>query len=226
MRHLLLSCEHGGNSVPDEFQSIFKEADDVLKSHRGWDPGALQLAKAIQEAFSLPLFYETTTRLLIELNRSLHHPSLFSSYTKQLDKASKNHLINQYYIPYRKIVEEKINERISANHSVVHLSIHSFTPVLQGITRNCEIGLLYDPKRKIEKAFCAAWKTKIEEKEKGWRVRMNYPYKGTADGFTTYLRKRFKTGYAGIELEVNQGLLIDTPEEVNRIIIDSLKDLQ
>lgn len=226
MTHLLLSCEHGGNRVPKEYQPLFKEAEDVLKSHKGWDPGALPLAKAIQEAFSLPLFNETTTRLLIELNRSLHHPSLFSTYTSQLDNETKNKLINQYYIPYRESVEEKIGELTSANHSVVHLSIHSFTPVFQDVERNCEIGLLYDPKREQEKAFCTAWKRKIQEQEKDWRIRMNYPYKGTADGFTTYLRKRFKTGYSGIELEVNQALIKDNQEKINRVIIESLKELK
>lgn len=226
MTHLLLSCEHGGNLVPEEYQPLFKEAEDVLRLHRGWDPGALQLAKALQEAFSLPLYFETTTRLLIELNRSLHHPSLFSSFTKNLDEESKNKIINQFYIPYRRSVEEKITEYTSAKHSVVHLSIHSFTPILQGVERNCEIGLLYDPSRVKEKEFCHVWKRKILEKEKGWRIRMNYPYKGTADGFTTYLRKRFDTGYAGIELEVNQGLLIENQEKVNKIIIESLLDLK
>ena len=34
---------------------------------------------------------------------------------------------------------------------------------------------------------------------------MNFPYLGTDDGFTTYLRTKFADAdYAGIELEVNQ----------------------
>lgn len=226
MSQLLLSCEHGGNKVPKEYQPLFKDAEEVLNSHRGWDPGALNLAKAIKEALSLPLFYKTTSRLLIELNRSMHHPSLFSSFTKQLDKDTKNQIINQIYLPYRNSVEGKIKEMIATDNFVVQLSVHSFTPVLQGVERNCEIGLLYDPSRVKEKEFCHVWKRKILEKEKGWRIRMNYPYKGTADGFTTYLRKRFDTGYAGIELEVNQGLLIENQEKVNKIIIESLLDLK
>jgi predicted N-formylglutamate amidohydrolase len=39
------------------------------------------------------------------------------------------------------------------------------------------------------------------------KIRSNYPYLGNADGFTTYLRKRFQKNYLGIELEINQKLL-------------------
>ena len=37
-----------------------------------------------------------------------------------------------------------------------------------------------------------------------FKVRFNSPYLGKADGFTTYLRKKFPDKYSGIELEVNQ----------------------
>ena len=42
---VVLSCEHGGNIVPDEFSELFRNASDVLESHRGLDPGALELLK-------------------------------------------------------------------------------------------------------------------------------------------------------------------------------------
>jgi hypothetical protein len=36
------------------------------------------------------------------------------------------------------------------------------------------------------------------------KVRFNYPYKGTSDGLTTTLRKKFGPQYVGIEIEINQ----------------------
>ena len=40
-------------------------------------------------------------------------------------------------------------------------------------------------------------------------VRRNYPYAGKGDGLTSYLRKRFpRTAYVGVELEVNQRIVI------------------
>jgi predicted N-formylglutamate amidohydrolase len=87
----------------------------------------------------------------------------------------------------------------------VHLSSHSFTPALDGVARDADIGLLYDPRRAGERALCRHWRSALARHAPALKVRMNYPYAGTADGFTTYLRRRFPGhGYVGIELEVNQ----------------------
>src|SRR5690606_17137901 len=80
-------------------------------------------------------------------------------------------------------------------------------PKLHGKVRQTEIGLLYDPQRAREKRFCQAWRKSLIAHSPDLRVRKNYPYLGTSDGFTTYLRTKFTDSqYAGIELEVNQKL--------------------
>ena len=87
-----------------------------------------------------------------------------------------------------------------------HLSVHSFTPVLEGTVRKLNIGLLYDPSRSREKAWCVEVKRNL--KEHGFRVRLNYPYRGTADGLITSFRKQFpKKRYMGVELEINQRII-------------------
>ena len=89
---------------------------------------------------------------------------------------------------------------------MLHLSIHSFTPTLNGENRNAEIGILYDPKQAEEKSFAATWKEQLQLNLPEYNVRFNYPYLGTADGFTTYLRKKFPINYSGLELEINNKL--------------------
>ena len=89
---------------------------------------------------------------------------------------------------------------------MLHLSIHSFTPVLHGQTRNADIGLLYDPGRAGERRLAVAWQKALRKRVPSLRVRRNYPYLGKADGFTTHLRRRFPRAYLGLELEVNQAL--------------------
>lgn len=202
---LLITCEHGGNQVPAEYRALFRGAREVLDSHRGWDPGALELAKRFAVALDAPLHLSNTSRLVIELNRSLHHPRLFSQFTRGLDQDAKARLIEEHYTPYRSAVEAHIARQIAAGRRVLHLSVHSFTPVLDGAVRQAEIGLLYDPSRTVERSFCDAWRKQIIALDQALRVRKNYPYLGTSDGFTTYLRTRFKdVEYAGVELEVNQ----------------------
>ena len=84
--------------------------------------------------------------------------------------------------------------------------------MLAGETRNADIGLLYDPGRSVEKRLCAAWRATIKQTRPDLRVRLNYPYLGKADGFTTHLGRVFSVNqYAGIELEVNQRWLESKP---------------
>ena len=204
MLKLLLTCEHGGNEIPVAYQSLFQGHQDVLNSHAGYDIGALELFRELEPIADIS-FYSETSRLLVELNRSLHHNKLFSDYTRSLADSDKNFILKHYYYPYRDKVEQLVQDFVRAGRSVLHIAVHSFTPVLNGEERKADIGLLYDPKRKGEQQFCKEWRLAINKQNPDLLVRNNYPYLGIADGFPTYLRKRFKADeYMGIELEVNQ----------------------
>jgi predicted N-formylglutamate amidohydrolase len=204
---LVLTCEHGGNDIPENYKFLFKN-EAILNTHRAYDMGALDLFQIL-----VPLtdasYYSTTSRLLVELNRSLHHTRLFSEFSEKLTDLEKTNLINNHYLPYRRAVENHIKRFIDQGENVLHLSIHSFTPKLDGKTRNCDIGLLYDSGIRIEQGFCRTLKSEILKQNSHLKIRFNYPYLGKADGFTTYLRKQFKTHYLGLEIEVNQKYVLN-----------------
>lgn len=204
MLKLLLTCEHGGNNIPVAYQSYFSGHKEILNSHLGLDIGALELFHELEGVADV-CFYSETSRLLVELNRSLHHKKLFSEFTDSLADKEKNEILEHYYFPYRDKVEQMVRDLVMAGRRVLHISVHSFTPILNGEVRKADIGLLYDPKRKGEQALSREWREKLVKRETSLLVRNNYPYLGTSDGLTTYLRKAFKEGeYLGIELEVNQ----------------------
>jgi len=201
----LISCEHGGNRIPAAYRHLFAGRGAVLRSHRGYDPGALRMARDLAAALAAPLHACIVSRLLIELNRSPRHARLYSEFTRDAGAGLRRELLERYYLPYRDAVETRIGAMTASGLRVVHLSSHSFTPALDGVVRDADIGLLYDPRRGGERALCREWRIALGRHAPGLKVRMNYPYAGTADGFTTYLRRRF-TGadYLGIELEINQ----------------------
>ncbi len=207
-RQLFISCEHGGNQVPAYYQAYFLGQKERLASHQGYDPGALPLARMLARELASPLKKSETTRLLVDLNRSRNSRTLFSDISRRLDQAEKVRLITEQYLPYREQVTEKINSWIVAGAQVVHLSVHSFTPVLYGTPRNADVGLLYNPGRIEEKRFCQAWKRLLKQRLPELRIRANYPYRGTADGLVSSLRGLFNSqDYLGIELELNQAQL-------------------
>ena len=202
MTRTVISCEHGGNFVPEDLLPLFKRAEPVLASHRGWDIGALDLYHRLAPLADHGAF-ETLSRLCIEMNRSIGHPKLFSPFTKRANERQRAELLRKYHA-YRDPILAAIGKYIEAGDTVLHLSVHSFTPVLNGKERTVDIGLLYDPSRISEVEFCEAWRKEMEQALPEVKVRMNQPYKGSSDGFTTALRKAFPKHYSGIEFEVNQ----------------------
>lgn len=204
-RQLVVSCEHGGREVPAPFAALFTGHAALLDSHRGWDPGALELARELAEAFGAPLFASTTTRLLVDLNRSTGHPRLFSELSRGLPRNARQALVAEHYRPHRDAVEGEIARRIAAGRPVLHIASHSFTPALDEVVRDADVGFLYDPRRPGEAALARRWLAELARRAPALRLRRNYPYRGRGDGLTALLRKHFgPADYLGLELEVNQ----------------------
>jgi predicted N-formylglutamate amidohydrolase len=200
-----ITCEHGGNRIPSRYHDFFRGREALLRSHRGYDVGALRVARELSAALSAPLLVSTVSRLLVDLNRSLGHPRLFSEATRPISGELRHEILTRYYLPYRTKAETSIEQLIARGHRVIHISCHSFAPEMDGKVRNADLGLLYDPARAAEANLCRRWRIALKEYAAALRARMNYPYTGTADGFTVYLRRRFPVErYLGIELEINQ----------------------
>jgi predicted N-formylglutamate amidohydrolase len=178
------------------------------------------------DAFGVPLYAATTTRLLVDLNRSIGHRQLFSEITRPLSPARRREIIDRYYRPHRQAVEGEVARHIAAGARVLHVASHSFTPTLDGVARRADVAWLYDPRRPGEGAFARAWMVNFARRAPGLRLRRNYPYQGRCDGLTAWLRKRHPDEtYIGIELEVNQRLVErgGAPwDELRATLVDSL----
>ena len=208
---LVFSCEHGGNRVPARYASDFVGAATVLASHAGWDPGSATLARVLARSFRAPLILTTTTRLLAELNRSAGHPQLFSKWVRHHSATERERILARYWRPHRNAVERAVRE--APERTVLHVSVHSFTPVWKGRARDVDVGLLYDPARSLERAFAGEWLAALGTERPALRLRRNRPYLGTSDGLTTHLRKVFPASrYLGLELEVSQSFTLGPRE--------------
>lgn len=210
---LILTCEHASNKLPASFKRAVPAR--VLKTHRAYDIGAVQVFRKLVK-FAKPEFYSEGkfSRLFIDLNRTITNKSAFSDYLRDNTKAKAQ--ATAYWTEYRTAIEKFVESALKpgspnlskqaakAAPSVVHMGIHSFTPELNGKVRNTDIGILYDPRRPQERAYANVIKAEIKRLYPAMKVRFNYPYKGTTDGLTTTLRKKFSARYVGIEIEINQ----------------------
>lgn len=207
----IISCEHATNEVPPRFAHLFRGNEKILSSHQAYDHGTPDLAGRLARSFKSSVYLGSISRLLIDLNRSpANRKSLYSSFSRNLQQNDRELLLKKYYLPYRKKVEGAVAGIIGRNQPVLHISLHSFTPVKNDKVRKADIGLLYDPSRKCEKEMCAFLVKNFQWKMKSLRVRRNFPYRGKTDGFTSFLRKKYSADlYAGIEIEINQALLAE-----------------
>ena len=202
---VIITCEHAGNRVPAGCRALMSKAGPLLSTHRGYDIGALALARDLASAIAAPLIFTTVTRLVVDANRSRHSRTLFSEFTAPLDAAEKEKLLRTWYDPYRRKADLCVQDAIDHGNRVLHLSIHTFTPVLDHVTRNVDIGFLYDPGRVSERQTADLLINAFTMQLSGLKYRRNYPYRGTADSLTTHLRKiHADNRYRGIEIEVNQ----------------------
>lgn len=222
-RQLIISCEHAGNEVPEPYKHLFESDFDVLNTHRAIDIGAMELTGTISDKMRQEAYIHTVSRLLVDLNRSVDNPSIFSEFVSRQSDNLLNRLLEDYYQPHRNWVESRIAEVIGSGKQALHLSVHTFTPVLDGRVRDVDIGFLYDPERTGEKEFCRIWKQNLRAADGSLRLKMNRPYHGTMDGFSSALRKKY-TGdqYLGIEIEVNQKFPQSAPAERWQQVQDSI----
>ena len=222
---VVVTCEHGGNRVPKRYLKYITDAG-INNTHRAYDAGAYDLYQAISGSFADFRRSSGISRLLIDFNRSLNNRNIFSVYSRNIPEIDLLKLVDLYK-KYRESVTGFINFSIKRKSTVFHLSIHTFVPELDGIKRHNDIGILFDPKIKEEKSVASKWKSIMSDINPEYKIRLNYPYLGISDGFTTHLRKLFATGYIGIELEVNQKHVVKNriKPEIKETIVQSLRNL-
>ena len=214
--------------VPRTYAALFSGREALLDSHRGWDAGAFELGREIADAFGAPLYAATTTRLLVDLNRSIGHRHLFSEShapTVASSAAMTSSIVTTGRIARRSKVRS--HDTLRRASRVIHVASHSFTPTLDGVPRQADVAWLYDPRRPGEAAFAQAWRLALAKLAPELRLRRNYPYQGRADGLTALLRKHHPdAAYVGIELEVNQRFVERRGaawERLRTMLVDSLK---
>ncbi len=224
---VLVSCEHGGHEVPAAWAGLFGDHAELLRTHRGWDAGAIDVARDLAAALDAPLFVATTTRLLIDLNRSIGHHQLHSELTRALPRHARRAIAAEHYRPHRGAIEAAVAAAIDGGARVLHIASHSFTPELNGVLRQADIAWLYAPRRAGERAFAACWRAALQARRPDLRLRRNYPYRGTGDGLTALLRTRHADDrYVGVELEVNQRFVLaggDAWSALRRALVESLQ---
>jgi predicted N-formylglutamate amidohydrolase len=204
---ILVVCDHAGRAIPKALGDLGLPAAE-LERHIAYDVGAEAAARALAEKFQATLLATGYSRLVIDCNRALDDPTSIPQESDGTDipgnrglaPADRAARAAAIHAPYH----AAIAGHISRLGRPALLSVHSFTPEIQGFRRPWQLGLLWNRDDRIVEPLLASL-----GREPGLVVGDNEPYTGRdGHGFTTHAHAE-PLGLPHILLEIRQDLVAD-----------------
>ncbi|MEX3010496.1 N-formylglutamate amidohydrolase [Hoeflea sp. TYP-13] len=223
---VVLVCEHASNRVPENLNNLGL-TEEQLNSHVGWDPGALDLAKALSVSLDSPLIAARLSRLVYDCNRPPEATSAMPDFTEvcrvpgnvSLSEVDRQARAREIYEPFHVELAHVIARKRLQGLAPVLVTIHSFTPVFRGEHRFVEVGYLHGQDNRLAKAMLLH-----ASSDQVFDIRLNQPY-GPEDGVLhTIDRHTAKNGAANVMVEIRNDLLANNDDRraVHELLLESL----
>jgi len=221
---LLLVCDHASNRFPQSLGSMGLDYLDRV-SHMTLDIGAGAIAESLADKLGATALLCQYSRLVVDCNRELSDNSMFLENSEgtnipgnqNLQINEKERRVSEIYWPYHNAIEAQICRLRDQYINPIVISIHSFTPVMNGEDREWEMGVLWD-KDQITAEFFLNKLT-----DAGFFVGNNEPYSGKAPEDFTIDYHAEPIGLPHVGIEIRQDL-INHDEGVERIT-DTLQEV-
>lgn len=219
----LLIAEHAGNKVPAPWRDLGL-ATSYLETHFAVDLGIDALTRRLSQRLQAPAVVAHYSRLFLDYNRPVEEwdhmrPDLGGiPVPGNLDPSDNDRELRRQvgWAP----LEQAIANGVPGRKALV--SIHSFTPVMGGVRRNVDIGILW----RESSPFVSAILQTIQGKghAAGLTIGDNEPYDWRQAIGYTLNRHGLQQGLPSIYLEVRNDLLSepDRLDQVSQILEDSL----
>lgn len=209
---ILLICDHASNRIPKELGTLGIEAE-ALDQHVAWDIGAGAVTRGLAGRLGVPAALTTVSRLVIDCNRTPGHAGSIPAVShgievpgnRDLPPGAREAREAAYFHPYHAAVAAELArlEQGQAGRAVL-VSIHSFTPVLAGLTRPWHGGVPSAADRRLAEFFLAMLRA-----EPGIVVGDNEPYSGRhPEGYSCQTHGDAQ-GRLNVLIEIRQDLLLE-----------------
>lgn len=209
---IVVVCEHASNRIPPEFNGLGL-SDLETQSHIAWDPGAKVVSTLISEALDCPLVLSKFSRLVYDCNRppiaDSAMPAKSEIYSipgnQNLSQAQRAARTAKYYEPFKNSLNEVLCD---IGSDAVLVTIHSFTPVYNGQSRQVELGILHDCDSRLADLMLERVSTLT-----AMNVQLNQPYE-IADGVTHTLQEHgVANGILNVMIEIRNDLLVEDSQQ-------------
>jgi predicted N-formylglutamate amidohydrolase len=204
----LLLCDHASAALPAGVDLGITSQD--LQRHIGVDIGALALTRRLARGLGATYVATRYSRLLLDVNRALGQPGCIPAESDGtripgnvgLSAAQVASRIATCYTPYHAAIEAVLDALLAGGRAALPVvSVHSFTPVLQGGVRPWEVGVLWDDDCRLALPLIEGLR------EAGFRVGDNEPYSGATELNHTLGVHARPRGLPRVLLELRQDLL-------------------
>ncbi|MBA3447795.1 MAG: N-formylglutamate amidohydrolase [Pseudaminobacter sp.] len=210
-RGLVLVADHAHRNLPAEYGDLGLPTGE-FERHIAYDIGVEGVTRKLAAALGAPAAMANFSRLLIDPNRGEDDPTLIrqlydgtvvpGNYPMAQEEREKR--LDRFYRPYHEAVGALVAS-VARESGVAPfiVSIHSFTPVMQGHPRPWQVGVLWDMDHR------AAWPLiEMLAEDKSLTVGDNEPYDGALRGDTMF-RHAIVNGFAHALIEIRQDLIVD-----------------
>lgn len=206
---VVLVCDHASRRIPAVLGNMGLDPA-ALRCHLALDIGAGALTEAIAEKLGATAVLCQYSRLVVDCNRQLMDPGAFLEYgdgvvvpgNRGLRQSDKDARANAIYWPYHNAIESQITRFRSRGITPLIVSIHSFTPVMNGESRTWEMGILWDTDPVSAHAFISGLR------DAGYLVGDNEPYSGKAPQDFTIDHHAQSSGLPHVGIEIRQDLVL------------------
>jgi predicted N-formylglutamate amidohydrolase len=214
---ILLVCDHASCRFPRAVGDMGLDPF-AQRCHLAIDIGAGSLTEHLANGLGVTAVIAQYSRLVVDCNRQLMDPGAFLEYgdgilvpgNRNLSQADKDARADAIYWPYHRAIDEQIKRLKAVGPPPAFISVHSFTPVLNGVSRAIEMGVLWDADARLADVF-------IEEfRAAGFVTGDNEPYSGKAPQDFTIDHHAEEIDLPHVGIEVRQDL-IDDIEGVDEI---------
>ena len=214
---ILLVCDHASCRFPKSLGDMGLDPF-ARRCHLAIDIGAGPLTESLAASLGVTAVVQNYSRLVIDCNRQLMDPGAFLEYgdgilvpgNRNLHQADKDLRASAIYWPYHVAISDQIERLGKAGPPPVLVSIHSFTPVLNGESREWQMGVLWDKDEKTRMIFLEGLRGG------GYHVGDNEPYSGKAPQDFTIDHHAEEIGLPHVGIEIRQDL-IDDDEGVSEV---------
>ncbi len=208
---LVLVADHAGRALPEDYCDLGLPRGEFDR-HIAYDIGVEAVTRKLAALLEAPAVLCRFSRLLIDPNRGEDDPTLIRQLydgtivpgNYPMNETERRRRLDLFFRPYHAAVASTIASVAAASAAApLILSVHSFTPVLQGRIRPWHAGVLWDLDDRFARPLIDMLAADPE-----LVVGDNEPYDGALKGDTMYTHA-IASGLAHALIEIRQDLIGD-----------------